>query len=276
MDIRLTLILFLALAASINAAKRCKGKDKVVNGKQATPGQFPWQVTIQSPTMQSKDNVAGHFCGGTIVAPNIILTAAHCVSGDDAIPIDKIFVVAGEHDLRTAEGPEQRIQAEKAVVHEKYHGTTNDVALIKLKSNIDLSKPTARAMTLAKANKDPFAEPSTDFRAYASGWGSTTNADPYEALVSPVLLYTNFTVVKGPEKDQICGKGDDGSNVCSGDSGGPYVCHDTSGKDFLCGVSSYIFGSPDGDSECKNGYVCFASVSYQRAWIDKNMKKLSS
>lgn len=45
----------------------------VVGGTPADPGEHPWQVSLQG-----RD---GHFCGGTIVAPSIIVTAAHCTEG---------------------------------------------------------------------------------------------------------------------------------------------------------------------------------------------------
>ena len=56
-----------------------------LGGRESKPGKWPWQVAIRNVWHET-------FCGGTIVAPGWVLTAAHCIR-------KRLFVLLGEHDL---------------------------------------------------------------------------------------------------------------------------------------------------------------------------------
>ncbi|KAF5305820.1 hypothetical protein FQR65_LT07559 [Abscondita terminalis] len=68
----MTTLLCSILFASVWAFTLSDSDYKVIGGSDASPGEFPYQVSLQK---QRTD----HFCGGSVIDPNWILTAAHCI-----------------------------------------------------------------------------------------------------------------------------------------------------------------------------------------------------
>lgn len=113
-----SLIFFLLVQPRIgfNVPKLSLGR--IVGGVEATKGEFPHQVTLQwgMPPLASHQ----HFCGGTIIDSQWILTAGHCVL---AVPAYGSFVVkAGKHEIKTVESTEQVVDVAASYVHEDYVG----------------------------------------------------------------------------------------------------------------------------------------------------------
>ncbi len=141
----------------------------IVAGTEAPEGKYPWQVRLYS-SMEDKRG----FCGGTIIAPQWILTAGHCVSvgpkeiGPHTIQDPaKVVVGYGSNDRTKT----KKIAAEKIFVREEFQKNglagKGDLALIKLKTPI----PNPKVITLA----DPAAD--TKFvvegtKLTATGWGA--------------------------------------------------------------------------------------------------------
>ena len=72
--------------------------DRIVGGKAAN-GPIPWQVSFQ---FRKEGFQSQHFCGGTILDANTVLSAAHCFANQNTGepgPITNLFIVAGAHDL---------------------------------------------------------------------------------------------------------------------------------------------------------------------------------
>ncbi|KAG8279718.1 hypothetical protein J6590_098867 [Homalodisca vitripennis] len=50
---------------------------RIVNGKESQKGAWPWQVSLQ--VLHPKIGLIGHWCGGVLIQPAWVLTAAHCI-----------------------------------------------------------------------------------------------------------------------------------------------------------------------------------------------------
>ncbi|KAG8235507.1 hypothetical protein J437_LFUL015741 [Ladona fulva] len=123
----------LSTVADVPCGRRTKRAARIVGGVTAEKGEFPWLVSITRR--------GGHFCGGTLLNKQWVLTAAHCLcSGPIRLPITQIKVTVGEYDLTTKESSakKQEVAVEEAILHPAYEcpGYTHDIALLKLKAPI--------------------------------------------------------------------------------------------------------------------------------------------
>lgn len=86
---------------------------QIVGGSEAPKGGYPFIVSLQIKGFSS------HFCAGSILNNEWILTAAHCVQ---AVPANQIVVKAGKHNIKITENTEQTAEVEKSFKHEQYGG----------------------------------------------------------------------------------------------------------------------------------------------------------
>lgn len=116
--------------------------------------EFPWQVSL---ILTGHKPWQGHFCSGVIVAPQWVLTAAHCVASHTEAK--DLFVLAAANRL-SAGGT--RHSASRIVIHENWDSQSmvNDIALVRLNSH-------ASGRPIALASIDPFPGSS----GVVSGWG---------------------------------------------------------------------------------------------------------
>lgn len=167
-----------------------------------------------------------HFCGGTLIAPNKVLTAAHCIADYSSSTVrNNIKVVLGNINLNSSSGTESfKIASYK--ISEDYSSWTsqNDIAILTLDG---ASKFTPAPINL-EANLPAVGE-----KTYVAGWGTTREG----GSISPVLKYTAVDVVSNAECKKAYGsKIFDGSlcaytaktDSCQGDSGGPLYSYDGS------------------------------------------------
>ena len=164
---RLCSALLLGLIVIPLSSPKADDTEMIVNGKPATKGQYPYQVRIYD----TMDDPYG-FCGGSIISPKWILTAAHCVE-------DTKNVVVGYGSVDRTET--DRIKSAKIVVHPDYsweEADKSDVALILLESEI----PDAKWIGIADEGVDrDLLQPGA--RVTVTGWGAMWDPDD-EALMS--------------------------------------------------------------------------------------------
>lgn len=203
----------------------------VVNGTATDIAETPWQVSLQDEY--------GHFCGGSIIAPNKIVTAAHCIEGIDA---SEMTVRAGVTNHDDSSG--QDVGVSQAVPHPRYEQDGNgDIAVLVLDQPLEFG-PTTQAIALAEP--DDLAAAAT---ATTGGWGATSENDEggSEGLLTaevPVVSDDACGIALGNEdaahdgETEACAGGT-GPDSCYGDSGGPLVIGSESDDPKLAGVVSW-------------------------------------
>ncbi|XP_019834089.1 chymotrypsinogen B isoform X2 [Bos indicus] len=133
------------------------GLARIVNGEDAVPGSWPWQVSLQ-------DSTGFHFCGGSLISEDWVVTAAHCgVTTSDV-------VVAGEFDQGLQTEDTQVLKIGKVFKNPKFSILTvrNDITLLKLATPAQFSE-TVSAVCLPSADEDFPA----GMLCATTGWGKT-------------------------------------------------------------------------------------------------------
>lgn len=239
----------------------------------------------------STDGSSPGGCAATLVAANWAITAAHCIIDSGFTTKDSLSLVLGEFDLSSStdsnDGNRKNVMlALDPIVHESYKSpkaSSNDIALLKLAEDIDLTTYTPACLPTSGADY-------TGQSGRVYGWGSTASCP---STSSSVLLEVEVPIVSDTVceaassdsvtfsdgtgqcvtasrnyNDQISSEmvcaGSTGKDSCQGDSGGPFTVKSSSTSQHdLVGVVSWGYGcAADGL------YGVYAEVAQLRTWID--------
>lgn len=216
---------FLALSLAAHAAPALPGsvptRPLIIGGEDALPGQYPFMVSLQRLDYGDSDH-ARHWCGGTLISPSWVLTAAHCV--ERAQP-GGYAVLGGTTTLDTTVG--NRASNIRAIhVHPAFDRSTlvNDVALIQLR------EPLADVTPAQLLEGSDAGYLRTGRRFDVIGWGNTGLEGD---AASPTVLQTVKTpfvpfrtcrqAYPGLQAGAVICAGEEGIDSCQGDSGGPLL-----------------------------------------------------
>ncbi|XP_044847087.1 trypsin-3-like isoform X1 [Mauremys mutica] len=247
------LLLLLLLPAGEGLAS--PREDRIIGGTECPESGHPWLVLLYYFDQ--------HYCSGTLLNQNWVLTAAHCQQSH-------IQVRLGEHSRGTSSGNEQFSAAQEIIPHPGFRAPSdgsrdyeNDVMLLRLSppaSYTDYVQPLALTDSC----------PPEGTRCTVMGWGTTTSpAETYPDVpqcVDVVIVSNTICQDAYPEKvteNMLCaGVLEGGKDSCQGDSGGPLVCN---GK--LQGVVSW------GDHPCAqpNKPGVYTSICNYLTWIQETM-----
>jgi hypothetical protein len=247
---------------------------QIVGGGPADPGEWPWQVALIDGSYGGTDYWPSQFCGGSLITPQWVLTAAHCVvvSGNP-IPASAVDVVAGVYDLTNSSGSQRR-DVTQIIVHPSYAFPYNDIALLKLASPVTIGGTGASktaVVPLVSASIDDLA---TEM-SWVTGWGNTESspAFPEELYEVEVPIITNDLCnlsYGGIVPSMLCaGYEDGGKDACQGDSGGPLVVS-VGGNWQLAGIVSTGYGCAD-----PYYYGIYTRVSSFTSWVESNVPDLA-
>ncbi|KAF5285993.1 hypothetical protein FQR65_LT12990 [Abscondita terminalis] len=221
--------------------------DRIVGGSNAGVGQYPHQVSLRSR--------GSHFCGGSIIGSNWILTAAHCIGQD----IMSSIAVVGTNRLSSGG---QSYSIAGGAVHEQYNPaqTANDIAVLQVSSPISLSS-LVQIIPLASV------EPQDNAPCQLSGWGLTSypSSSLPDALQQITLRKMGLNqcaqALQGITvyTTNICTTSPYGQGACQGDSGGPLISGGVQ-----VGIVSWGIPCAKGNPDV------FTSVPGYRSWIRSN------
>jgi len=264
------LIVLAALVVCAAAFETCGKKgagDRIVNGLPAAHGEFPWQISL---VFGYSTRPKRHICGGTLIAPNWVLCAAHCFKRTKNTSL--LHVRVGEWHLKSNDGTEKDIKISKIISHDSFnypHFAEHDIALIKLATDVDFSGPYAGPACLPNAGEDYRGAEG----CWLSGWGLVNppfgRANQLQKLKGKIWADADLKQHwPGKIWPGMIGFGTDRESACMGDSGGPLVCPSKSrpGQYDVVGVVSF------GTRTCQSKPGIFSEVAHFLDWIEANMK----
>lgn len=232
-----------------------KPQTRIIGGEEADVDRYSYAVSLQ--------DYIGHFCGGSLIAPDVVLSAAHCQGGS-------YDVVIGRHDLTDNDG--EVIGMKEELPHRDYNSfnTDNDYMLVILdhapEANVDLVRVASDEVDVGTS-------------VTVMGWGDTHISSNIQQLADR-LMEVEVETISNEECDEsegkiggwtdsykdeitdnmICAK-DSGEDACQGDSGGPLVIKGNN-YDTQIGVVSWGIGCAHKDFP-----GVYARVSEKYNWI---------
>lgn len=236
----------------------------IVGGDKVHNSQPDSKKVIMLYTESNSGNNAS-ICTATAIAPNILITAAHCLS-------DKHFAIFNS-SISCESGfsiDKHMFAASDAFKHPDYNqysseGPSTDVAIVILEKDIPSSY---RIMKIADPEKVNLSKGSIQL----IGYGATNfNAGGSAILRKTDLPSKQFTINK--EKNIVDIDQSYGHGVCSGDSGGPSLAK-INGQDYILGINSIVYGSSFNNREDACKFYARQSLAYGHlSWIKEELAK---
>jgi len=255
-------IILSIFASTVYAESKTKNftiKPRIINGTQVSQDDETWRFIV------AIQEYGGQYCGGSLIAPNWVLTAAHCLSDDNGNPLVSTVhdsVGTASYNLLSM----VNIDVKRFIVHPGFNLNTmdNDIALIELDTNITNVSPIAY---------DTVHLLISGIQTKVAGWGnmSTVNdiyPNDLRAALTPIVDFNQCNASNSYDgeltQNMICaGYFESNRDSCYGDSGGPLIVDNT-----LVGIVSW------GGDCAEDGFPgVYTKVQNYTSWIETYVPK---
>ncbi|MFC3911982.1 S1 family peptidase [Pseudaeromonas sharmana] len=262
---KIVLAMLLACGSAHAASPRIVGGDEVSTAPS-------WMASLQA--RNSLTGVTyGHICGATLISPEWMMTAAHCVDG--AGTAERTLLIGRSS---SAVDEKSEVAIDQIIIHPGWggiiDGTTSDltdfqddIALLHLAAS-QSADPVTRATSAQQESLTTYQD------VTAIGWGATNGAGTlYPEQLQQVTLPYQGKAYSSYLPNHLFAGGFNGEGICFGDSGGPLLIGNTQ-----YGISSMVLGTSDfttllcGDDSTLGGFTAVADYS---DWINDKLQGLN-
>ncbi|XP_050079748.1 uncharacterized protein LOC126567574 [Anopheles maculipalpis] len=246
--------------------RRVKSVYLIRNGLDAKLGHWPWYAAIYA---KNESGAVNYKCGGSIIDENTILTAASCLFKTGTTNTSDISIQLGNIHL-TEETEDTQIHDVKEIIqHPEFSGdASNDIALIKLATNITMTK---FVQPVCLWTMSDYSYSIMDKKGTIVGFGlenhlKQTTLDVVDYLTcinSDREVFGNLHM-----SEMLCVEGQDGTGACSEESGGG-LYFEVEGKWFVRGIASLIPGQTENEICTTTKHAAFTDVTKHIDWIKR-------